>query len=256
VKKILFVVMLIAVFSFAAMAQDAKVPSLVANHNGEATAHGPSSVTWGLPSVPAGKSILFYGGDVNPNDPNVQGFANGNTVLTPNVTTYGSVTAPKSGKITTSAVFFNNEATQTGNIYDPATATYDIETNVKDGVGATELTHGSGKQTAVATGRLPFGLTEMTDTVSFSSVLTAKDGTTYVINESPQCTDTSNATCTEQFFFSNTTQQTNSVNGSAQPAGQLWFNSTFFGFTWTNWCDAALGQNSAQCARGSWGLLH
>ena len=55
-------------------------------------------------------------------------------------------------------------------------------------------------------------------------------------------------------YMSNTTQKTNSVNGSAQPAGQLFLNSAFFGFTWANWCDSALGQTAQQCAYGSFGL--
>lgn len=255
-KKILFVVMLVAVFSFAAMAQDAKVPSLVANHNGAAGVHGNGSVTWGLPSTP--KAILFYGGDTNTSDPNEQGFANGNTLLVPTTTTYGSVTAPKSGKISTSAVFFNQSPTiSSGTVFDPATGTYDVRTGISSGNGGTDQTHGSGPQTAVLTGRIPFGaFMEYTTTVSFARPLTAHDGTTYEINESPQCTNSANGNCgSMQYFFSNTTQQTNGVNANAQPSGALWFNSAFFGFTWVNWCDPSLGQNSSQCAWGSWGLL-
>jgi hypothetical protein len=75
------------------------------------------------------------------------------------------------------------------------------------------------------------------------------------VNESPQCTDESNGDCESEFFYANTTQETNGVNASAQPAGELFLNSAFFGFTWENWCDSALGQNLEQCARGSFGIL-
>jgi hypothetical protein len=252
-KNILSAVLLAAVLSLLAAAQDARVPSVVINQDGEMSTHGTTGSTWGLPSVPG--TILFYGGDTNTSDPNQTGFANGNTLLVPLTEVLAAVTAPKNGgKIVTSAVFFNQVATGTSNPFDPPTGTYDVRTNVSDGNCGTELTSGSGPQTAVLTGRKPFGAPEYTTTVSFAKPLTAKDGTTYWFNESPQCTDSSNGTCaSEQFFFDNTTQQTNGVNANAQPKGQMFLDSNFFGFVCKNLCDDA--PNSQQCAWGSWGLL-
>ncbi len=165
------------------------------------------------------------------------------------------MTAP-SGKVTTSAIFFNDLVTGSGPTYfDPATGTYDVRTGITEGNGGSEFASGSGAQSSAATGRIAFGYPEYTTTVKFAKAITATPGTTYWANESPQCTNGNNASCTEQYFASNTTQETNGVNASHQPAGQMYFESAYFGFTWANWCDSSLGLNSDQCARLSFGLL-
>ena len=152
-KKTLFAVVLVAAFSFSAFA--ASAPSLTAKGNGRAS-RGTSTPTWGIPSVPS--TIIFYGGDINVNDPNAQGFANGNTLAVANSQTYGAVTAPKGSKVTVSGIFANNEVNVSGGTpFDPATGTYDIRIKVSEGVGGTSVASGSGAQTAVPTGRDPFG---------------------------------------------------------------------------------------------------
>jgi hypothetical protein len=244
--------MSVAALSLVAMAQDAKAPLLTLSQSGRAS-RSSGTVTWGLPTVPG--NILFYGGDTNTSDPNEQSFANGNTLFSPATMTYAPVTAPKNGgKIVASAVFFNQVATGTGgNVFDPATATYDVRTGLSEGYCGTDLTSGSGPQTAVLTDRQPFGFPEYTTTVQFTRPLTAKDGTTYWFNESPQCTDGSNFACQfGQFFLDNTTQQTNGLNANAQPRGQLYGDSDSFGATCLNYCT---NLNEQQCGWASWGLL-
>jgi hypothetical protein len=252
-KTVLSVLLVIATCGLAVMAQNATVPSVVMNHNTPASTAGHAeNFSWGPP--PAGPNIMFYGGDVTVGDPNEQSFANGNTVLVPNTTTYGAVRVPATGHFVVTGIFFNQYPTQSSNSFDPETATYDIRTGLSSGNGGTSVASGSGPQGTRTTGRLPFGNTEYTTAVALVSPMTATNGTTYWVNESPQCTDTSNTSCTEQFFVDNTTQKTGSVNGGAQPTGQMFFNSAFFGFTWTNWCDPSLGQNSQQCADLSFGI--
>lgn len=250
-KKILFVVMLVVVFSLAAMAQHAQAPITVLNQHGNPSFHGEQG--WGNQNPNAAK-LIFYGGDSNPSDPNVEGFANGNTLLVPTTTDYGAVTAPTGSKVVATGVLFNQVATQTGTIFDPATATYDIRTGVSEGVGGTSVASGSGKQTATVTGRQPFGFIEYSTSVAFTKPLTPKGGTTYWVNESPQCTDTSNAICSElQYFFDNTTEQTNGINAKLQPGYEGFFNSAYFGYTWANNCDLVGGQ-SALCEWQSFGI--
>jgi hypothetical protein len=231
------------------MAQS-KAPSMVLSHGGDSSFHGTSG--WGNAPHDAA-ALLFYGGDTNTSDPNEQGFANGNTLLTPNVTTYFAVTAPKSPKVVATGILYNQDATQ--NDFNPATGTYDIRVKVSEGNGGSSVASGSGAQTATATGRQPFGLTEYATSVTFAKPLTPTGGTTYWVNESPQCTNSGDSLCSaEQFFANNTTQQTNGINANDQPKAQIFFNSTFFGFTWANWCDASLGQNAQQCEWGSFGI--
>jgi hypothetical protein len=248
VKKSLFAVMFVAVFTFAAMAAE---PSLTLDKKGTQS-HSGYTPTWGLPHTPG--SIIFYGGDTNPNDPNAQGFANENTLLVPTSYTYAAVKAP--AKVTVGAIF-NNTVSTIGDIFDPATGTYDVRTGVSEGNGGKDLTSGSGAQTAVATGRDPFGLPEYTLTVKFAKPLTATAGTTYWSTEVPQCTNSSDSNCdSAEYFVDNTTQETNGVNAKDQVAGQLYLNSSYFGFTWANWCDSSLGQDSEQCARESFGFTN
>jgi hypothetical protein len=253
--------MLIAAFGMVAMAQNAvNGPVVRAGGKGDASFHGNPG--WGNPPAAAAK-LIFYGGDVNPSDPNANGWANGNSVLVPNTTTYNAVTAPKSGKVVATGVLFNtvptcSEAPCPSSNFDPATATYDIRVNVSEGNGGTSQAHGSGPQTAVTTGRILgfFGqsLPEYATSVSFTKPVTPKDGTTYFLNESPQCTNSSDSECAEsQWFTTNTTQQTNGINANLQPSYDTFFNSAFFGYTWANVCDLVGGQ-SALCQWDTFGV--
>jgi hypothetical protein len=251
VKKILFAVMLVAVFSLMATAADVKTH---VGGKGDASFHGTPS--WGNPPAKAA-SLIFYGGDTNVSSPNEDGFANGNTLLVPSTTTYGAVAAPKSGKVVATGILFNQIPTLSGGtLFDPATATYDIRTGVKEGSGGTDVTSGSGSQTATVTGREPFGFyIEYATSVSFTKPLTPKDGTTYFVNMSSQCTNSSNGNCASlQYFVDNTTEETNGINANLQPASSMFFNSAYFGFTWANWCDASLGLNAQQCEWLSFGI--
>lgn len=260
-KKILLAVMLVAAFGMFAMAENAKGPAIhAANGKGDASFHGQSG--WGNMPASAAK-LLFYGGDGNPSDPNQDGFANGNTSLVADTTTYGAVTSPKS-KVVATGVLFNqvptcDEFTCTGTVFDPATGTYDIRTGVSEGVGGTSVASGSGPQTATATGRTYgyFGGSEAeySTSVLFTKPLTPAEGVTYWLNESPQCTDASNSNCaTEQFFANNSPEGTNSINGKYQPSYQIFFNSAFFGYTWENWCTLLGTGNATICQDLSFGV--
>jgi hypothetical protein len=252
-KKTLAVVVLAAIVSLTAVAQNAATPSLGMGHQANAAATQRQTFSWGPP--PAGPNILFYGGDVNADDPNVYAFANGNTLYVPSTPTYGAVQVPAKGHFVITGIFFNQIATLSGKIFDPPTATYDIRVDVSNGYGGTSVASGSGPQSARPTGRMPLGYVEYTTSVALTSPLTAPNGQTVWVNESPQCTDLSNSICNQvQFYVDNTTQKTGSVNGGAQPAGQIFLECTFCshnGFEWFNWCD---GSNQQQCAYLSFGI--
>jgi hypothetical protein len=246
---------LVAVLSLTTVAQNAATPSLVASHHADATGAAKGEIfSWGPP--PSGPNILFYGGDTNTGDPNEQGLANGDTLLVPSTTTYGAVRVPATGHFVVTGVFFNQSPTLSGDVFDPATATYDLRTGLSSGNGGTSIGNGSGPQGVRKTGRMPFNAyVEYTTSIALTSPMTAPNGETVWVNESPQCTDSGNSVCSQlQFYASNTTQKTGAVNGGAQPTGQMFLNSAFFGFTWTNWCDPSLGQNPQQCADLSFGI--
>jgi hypothetical protein len=245
---------LIALASIAALAQDAKTPSLALRNVGNAShpssPHPPTDGAWGLPSVPG--TIIFYGGDTNFSDPNYEGYANENTLVVGTTSVYAAVTAPTGGKTIVSGVFFNNIALVEG-VFDPKIGTYDVRRGLSEENCGTELASGSAPQTAVPTGRSGGDFVEYTTSVSFPKPLTAKGGTTYWFNETPQCTNTGDNACeSQEYYFDNTTQQTNGVNANAQPPYQLYLNSSYFGYSCLNLCE---GENKPACQWGSWGLF-
>jgi hypothetical protein len=163
VKKILFAVMLVAVLSMVGMAADVRTHL---NPKGDASFHGTPG--WGNPPADAAK-LIFYGGDTNVNSPNQEGYTNGNTLRVPDTTVYAAVTIPPSGHVVATGVLFQTLATQSGNIFDPATGTYDIRTGITEGSGGTDVTSGSGPQTATPTGRMIGANVEYSTSVMFTS---------------------------------------------------------------------------------------
>jgi hypothetical protein len=267
VRKTLFATIFIAILSFAATAQDAPIAS--ASREQTSAVYAPA---WGLPQT-TGK-ILFYGGDANPTDPNTFVFDNENTVSFADTSTYAAVKVP--GNVTVSAMFINGIAYPSPAVYDPATATYDIRTGVSSGNGGTEVASGSGALTVVPTGRTILGFyPEYTLTVRFQKPVSLKAGTTYWANLTPQCTNVNDANCAgaggirskgpitelgspQTYYIDNTTQETNGVNAKDQVAGQVYFNSAYYGVNWQNWCTNGIEGtlNSKQCARLSFGFTN
>jgi hypothetical protein len=200
---------------------------------------------------PSCNPCLFYGGDLNPSDANADGFSDENTLLIDGSSTYGAVTIPAGANASVTGILVNVLATAA---FDPFTATYDIRQGVSEGSGGSEVSSGSGSVAVAATGRNAFGYQEYTVTVTFSSV-TLVPGE-YWFNVTPQCTNTLDGSCSVfRQFASNTTQETNAVNGAWQPDGEIFWNSVYFAETWANWCDSSIGLNSEQCDWLSFGLV-
>jgi hypothetical protein len=132
--------------------------------------------------------------------------------------------------------------------------TYDIRTGVSEGDGGTSIASGSGAVVVQPTGRNFLGLYEYTVALSWSSAVTLTPGE-YWFNVTPQCLNTLDGSCNVfRQFVSNTTSLANGRHASWQPLHEMFLNSSFFGFTWANWCDSSLGFNSQQCAAMSFGL--
>jgi hypothetical protein len=252
-KKMLFAITLMAIFTVAAMAQS---PSLTAStHPGAAHVSSSQKAAFPVPP-PICHPCLFYGGDNNVNDPNTDGFADGNTLLVPDTETLGAVIVPAGKQVVVEGLLFNIIPTlSSGNVFDPKTATWEIRTGVSEGNGGTLVASGSGNINVQPTGRDPFGFIESTVAVKVTPPVTLT-ANTYWINVNPQCTNSANANCSSlQYYVDNTTQETNNVRGYLQPAHQMFLNSAFFGFTWANWCDSALGVPSGACDRLSFGVI-
>jgi hypothetical protein len=196
---------------------------------------------------------LFYGGDLNPFSENAAGLSDENTLLIlGGSSTYTSFTlSGVSASVT--GIVFNVQADAN---FDPQTASYDVRTGVTDGQGGTSIASGTNSITVAATGRNFIGLNEYTVAVNLSTPLLIGPGE-YWFNLTPTCTNgAEDGSCyVGRIFVSNTTNRTNNVNGAAQVQGEMFLNSGFFGFTYTNWCDPSLGLDSNQCAGASYGLI-
>jgi len=234
VKKILFAVMLVTVFSFTAMAQS-KAPMMSANHGGAIVHNGGFSPA-GAPALCQGK-CPFYGGDIDLNDPNANGFVNSNTNFVFDSHTHSAIKLPINGVLTGILINHVPYPTQGGNPYDPATGVWDVRTGVSEGNGGTVVASGSAALHHLATGRsLPWGTEDSAGSILGSPVSLAKN-TTYWINYTPQCTNSSNNDCNAGYFFESNSDGTNGVNASLQPKYQIFLNSSYFGYNFTNWCN-------------------
>jgi hypothetical protein len=101
--KSLFAFMLIAV-AVAAMAQS---PSLRMSSQ-SSSADISSRQKMSLPGPPSiCHPCLFYGGDINGDDPNAESLADGNTLLAPDTETLGAVIVPEGRQVVVNGLFFN-----------------------------------------------------------------------------------------------------------------------------------------------------
>jgi hypothetical protein len=232
--------MFVALCSFFAMAQG-KAPMISANH-GVTVHRGGDFSPAGAPALCHGK-CPFYGGDIDTNDPNANGFANANTLLVSDTHTYSALKPPINAMVTGMLINHVPYPPQGGNPYDPATAQWDVRTGVSEGNGGTSVASGSNKLVHQATGRsLAWGNEDSAGSL-FTSPVPISAGTTYWFNYTPQCTNSSNPDCTGGYFFESNTDGLNGVNASLQPQFQVFFNSSYFGYNYTNWCNL-VGQGS------------
>lgn len=243
-KKILFAVTLFAL-TLTAAAADKKLPL-----TSKPVAGPGGSQELAPPGTPPAlcNPCLFYGGDINVDDGQAEGFSDENTLLVTGSSTYAAVNITGPAKVT--GILFNLQAEAN---FDPNTATYDIRSGVSSGNGGTEVASGSGTISVATTGRIFLGVTEFSVLVTLPTPVMLTTGT-YWFNITPQCTNgAEDGSCyAGRIFFSNTTQGTNNVNGKAQPGDSLFLNSSYFGYTYEPWCD--LTEVRGQCHLASFGL--
>ena len=251
-KRLLLVAASVMMLIALSAAADTK-PSPVLNRVGDPSKKAQVHKSTRAPQAPASCSpCLFYGGDLNPSDANADGFSDENTLLIAGGSqTYGAITIPAGANASVTGILFQVLATAA---FDPFTATYDIRQGISEGSGGTDVSTGSATVAVAATGRTAFGLYEYTVTATFSTV-TLVPGE-YWFNLEPQCLNTLDGSCSVfRQFASNTTEETNSVNGNWQPNGEIYLNSSYFGATYANWCDSTFGLNSEQCEWLSFGVI-
>lgn len=241
---------LLSVSAMAATHRKTGVPSLVKS-TGAPKGHFPTGVPALTPPTYCGPVCLFYGGDTNPSSAADNGFANENTLLVPDTTTWGAFTVPAGQTWTVDGLFINTIADGYNGL-DPSTSSWTIATGVSEGDGGSIVASGTstaGGTSFNPTGRLPFGFTEYTLKVKVSPPVVLSAGT-YWTTIVPQCTDSGNGDCSiAQYYFDDTF----GLNryGPLEPAGVAVFNSTYFGFDYANLCEVS----STGCEALSFGVI-
>jgi hypothetical protein len=253
VKTTLFAFAFVVALSLSASAANSQkpAPSVHGAGNPDAVEQIHNNAT---PQAPLACSpCLFYGGDLNPSSPNAAGMSDENTFLIlGGGYTYGAVNIPAGTTASVTGLLFNVQADAA---FDPTTATYDIRSGVSEGDGGTDIATGSAAVSVAATDRTFLGVTEYTLSVTWSPAITLTPGE-YWFNLNPQCLNTLDGSCyVFRQFVSNSIGDINAHHGSWQPLHEMFLNSSFFGFTWANWCDSALGFNDQQCGKLSFGLI-
>jgi hypothetical protein len=182
----------------------------------------PASAMQCPPPGGPGPSILFYGGDLDLNDPNQNGLANENDAIVGG-NPYGAATYQNfqvSSECVLSSPFTNNLSSIT-----PANGYWEIRSGVSEGNGGTLIASGTGAITNTPTGRSDFGFLEYHNQVDGVNV-TVPAGT-YWFAVVPECT-----TCAGRSFNSNANTRLNGIGD--ETAGQQFFNSSFFSANFTN----------------------
>jgi hypothetical protein len=251
VKKILFASGLLLELAVTAAAQHKKPAASqhLTGDAGESTIRQP--LTSGTPPSLC-RPCAFYGGDLNPSDPNAVGLSDENTLYVPGSSTYAAINVPENGLTMVIGILVNVQADAN---FDPKTASYDVRTGVSEGSGGISIASGNGAIKVAATGRNFLGLNEYSVLVKIPALWIGPGE--YWFNVTPQCTNgaTDGSCSVGRIFLSNTTQNTNSIRGNEQPDDSLYLNSAIFGATYANWCDSTFGLNTSQCRAASWGLI-
>jgi len=170
-------------------------------------------------------TLYFYGGDMDPNDPNSRALANENDT-TVSGDPYGAATFQNfyaQSSITVTGLFTNNLSSNT-----PTSGYWEIRTGMSENNGGTLIASGTGAVSNDPTGRSRAGYTEYHNQVSVNVDLGAGQ---YWFAVVPAC-----PTCDGRTFNSNTF----GLNSVGKSDSDLQFvNSAYFGWDYINANEAA-----------------
>lgn len=203
-KKTLFAFSLMAAFSVLATGQEvtARAAGKANNRGGPITLSTPHACT-----LSKQHPCVYYAGDLDPNDPEENGYSNENTLFIGNSWTYNEIDSPVSAKI--SAAFTNN--LQTFGVIDPKTANWDFRVGVTNGNCGSSVGSGTNAAQLHPTGRGAFGYTEY-ELLTTTPVTVPKGNVWFDVQ--PNCTNPNDPDCTNggRYFLSDT-DGLNAING-------------------------------------------
>src|SRR5262249_40155165 len=183
VKKMLLSLALVAAlatFSVAQRVSPSAVKSGSARGEGQAVQHSKTMQPNAAPSYC--KPCLSYGGDLDPNDPSSNGWADEKDLIISGGSEMWTPIVVKAGQTATMTGMFGNFLTTIDNTIDPVATPWGIRAHVSEGNGGVLGPHGTVNATVTPTGRTAFGLVEYTILGKFSQGVTLKGfdtGATY-----------------------------------------------------------------------------
>ncbi|MFZ0285799.1 MAG: hypothetical protein WAL32_11270 [Terriglobales bacterium] len=205
-KTSLLVVALVTAFSLTATAQEMTARAYanargIENRGFPVTLSSPHACT-----LSKAHPCLYYGGDIDPNDPQENGSSNENTLFIPESWTYPEVNVPVVS-VEISATFTNN--LQTYGVIDPQTANWDFRIGLAEGDGGTDTASGTGPAQLTDTGRNAFSFEEYE--LLIRTPISLPKGNVWFDVE-PNCTNPENPDCLDGRYFESDTDGLNGIN--------------------------------------------
>ena len=204
------------------------------------------------------KPCLFYAGDLNPSDPQADAFPNMYTFVYADTKTYAPILLPAGHSILVTGILFQIQIEGSPKL-DPKGASWEIRSGLlTSNDGGTLIASGAIGAAVEPTGRT-LNYPEFTVAVKVNPPVQlegGRKGTIYWFNVEPPCVNSNDPDCnqpSQQYFVSNTTQQTNSLRGSLQVggAGYIYANNSTYHYNWDTLCAAGF----AGCSYVSFGVM-
>jgi hypothetical protein len=238
-KRLLLFVSLLGVLPLAATAQErtareyAKVRGINYRNASAAIILGPPHAC----TLSKQHPCVYYGGDIDPNDPEENGLDNENDLFIQYMWTYNEVNVPSPLKI--SAAFTNNLSTY--GIIDPKTANWDFRVGVTESNFGTSIAHGTTPAEFRATGRSAFGFAEYE--LLTRTTLSLPTGNVW-FDVQPNCTNPNDPECGQDDprYFESDSDGLNGINSKSTVTSNDGMGPTYFcansvcGDMFGSWC--------------------
>jgi len=241
VKKLLIAAALMAALTTAAAAQNSRLPQASLDREVDVRVPARAAVLGNPPRQHAPtepsycKPCLFYAGDFDSNASDANGLANEfDVTISSGAAVYAPFIVPKGKTWRVLGLFTDNfMSTQT---LDPATSPYEIRKGIPaaGGSGGKLVCHGTLPATAIPTGLMGFGFNVYAVSVKGIRKCWLKEGK-YWASVVPFCTNPNDSDCTNGWRSFETNDDGAMANhvGKPEPANMSFFNSVFFGATWS-----------------------
>jgi hypothetical protein len=238
-KRFLFLLSIVGALSLTATAQELTAREY-SRTQADKNRNASAAIILGPPhacTLSKQHPCVYYGGDIDPDDPEENGLDNENDLLIQYMWTYNEVNVPSPLKI--SAAFTNNLSTY--GIIDPKTANWDFRVGVTEWDFGTSIAHGTTPAEFRATGRSAFGFAEYE--LLTRTTLSLPTGNVW-FDVQPNCTNENDQDCSaDPRYFESDTDGLNGINSKFTVTSNDGMGPTYFcanyvcGDMFGSWCN-------------------